>query len=430
MNNFLKVLFCYSDLPKGDQNVWIDQFEHYMAFLLFRRGIKITKNALFLNPNNHTKPNTNNFNPDVLLMVLINEDGLPFFNQCAQHFEEEFKDATPLFVSTCHRSFEDERFFQIDTFEKTFEGSKEGLATLLDLVKAVIQEPTQELVLSEMIGQGYGDRAHGLLADLKRSLKFSDHNLTVLNEQDFPFLKQYVTSEAFPVVVYVLSGIDFTDNEREEILEMLQFGGELALEQPTMSRFLWYEVDFLKTEENLLMLDAIKRDFVMIKGLNIIRSPFEELKEEINTRFIDSRLEQLVTEQRSVVYLINDRASEEVANFKKELEQQGLNIVQLKEGDSDLQLLKDHRFYLTIADSVIIYQEEKNDPWLNIKLVDLFKAPGFGRKKPFSLKLSLLSHKSKIKKGVHLNGVIILQKDTLNYDELLLEALKTITIDV
>lgn len=428
MTDFLKVLFCYSDLPKGDQNVWVDQFEHYIAFLLFRKGVKITKNALFLNPNNHTKPHTNDFNPDILLMVLVDEKGVRFFDECAVHFEQEFEHAKRFFVSACPRSFQDEKYFQIETFEKTFQGSKEGLANLLDLVREVVQEP-KETALSKMLGQGYGAKVDPMLVDLKRGLRYKEHDLVILYEQNLKRINEYVTKYNFPVMIYLLSGVGFSDKEREEFLTTLRFGGELALENPEVLRFLWYEEDFLKTEENLLMLDAIKRDLTMIKGLNIVRSPFEELKEEIHTRFIDLKLEKAIYSQRSVVYLINDCESEEVAKFKELLEKKGLEIVQLKPNDTDRNLLKNHRFYLTIADSVIVYQEDQNDAWINIKLVDLFKAPGFGRKRPFSVKLVIVNQKVKFKKGVHLNGVTILHRGVLDYDEVLLESINKIKVD-
>src|SRR5690606_14855059 len=51
------------------------------------------------------------------------------------------------------------------------------------------------------------------------------------------------------------------------------------------------------------------------------------------------------------------------------------------EGDL-LELRKKHVENLKNFDSAIIYQGVVNEQWVRMKVLDLLKAPGFGRKKP------------------------------------------------
>ncbi len=83
------------------------------------------------------------------------------------------------------------------------------------------------------------------------------------------------------------------------------------------------------------------------------------------------------------VYLVHDRIDQnEVRPLADVIEKSGFKVL-LPEFEGELlDLRKKHIDNLRNFDAAIIYKGKVNEQWVRMKVLDLLKAPGFGRKKP------------------------------------------------
>jgi hypothetical protein len=84
------------------------------------------------------------------------------------------------------------------------------------------------------------------------------------------------------------------------------------------------------------------------------------------------------------IYLICDRQDEEAMEpLEDYLYEQGFDVkVPIFEGEED-SFLQMHQDNLKLSDGVIIYFGQASAQWAEMKLMDLLKAPGYGRVKPW-----------------------------------------------
>jgi hypothetical protein len=92
------------------------------------------------------------------------------------------------------------------------------------------------------------------------------------------------------------------------------------------------------------------------------------------------------------VYLICDAQDEEaIESIEDYLFDQGFEVsLPLFEGEESL-IAQSHRQKLTFCDAVLVYYGAGGRSWMEMKLMDLMQAPGFGREKPFLTKAVLLA---------------------------------------
>ena len=72
----------------------------------------------------------------------------------------------------------------------------------------------------------------------------------------------------------------------------------------------------------------------------------------------------------------------EVEPIKDELTKSGFNVLTPAFEGELLEVRKKHIDNLRSFDGAIVYKGKVNDQWVRMKLLDLLKAPGFGRNKP------------------------------------------------
>ena len=92
------------------------------------------------------------------------------------------------------------------------------------------------------------------------------------------------------------------------------------------------------------------------------------------------------------VYLICDARDEEaIEPLEDYLFAQGFEVsLPLFEGE-EIEIAKAHRQKLTLCDAVLIYYGAGGRSWVEMKVMDLMQAPGFGRTKPFAAKAVLVA---------------------------------------
>ncbi|MCH8231964.1 MAG: DUF4062 domain-containing protein [Bacteroidetes bacterium] len=169
-------------------------------------------------------------------------------------------------------------------------------------------------------------------------------------------------------------------------------------------RFIWIVPDLrVASEKQLTFIENIKRDIAALEGAEILQLPLEDFKNIVRDELFstgDKSDMQYVPEDENDnarnVYLIHDQVDKEsVEPIKEEIQNMGYNVLEPTfEGDL-LDLREGHIYNLRKLDFALIYQGHVNDQWVRMKLLDLLKAPGFGRIKPILNKGVLIGKHSK-----------------------------------
>lgn len=151
------------------------------------------------------------------------------------------------------------------------------------------------------------------------------------------------------------------------------------------SRLIWISPNLKNaSERQKSFIDNIKRDVEAQEGAEILQNPLEDFKNIMREELLESN--ERVTPEESggrSIYLVHDRVDDQaVKPFRDEIKKNGFNVVEpLFEGDL-LDVRKCHIDNLRNLDGAIIFKDKVNDQWVRMKVLDLLKAPGFGRKKP------------------------------------------------
>jgi hypothetical protein len=97
------------------------------------------------------------------------------------------------------------------------------------------------------------------------------------------------------------------------------------------------------------------------------------------------------------IYLVHDRIDHtEVKPFQDAIEKSGFKVLTPAFEGELLDVRKKHIDNLRNFDGAIIYKGKVNDQWVRMKVLDLLKAPGFGRKKPIKAKAIMATDSSNL----------------------------------
>ena len=162
------------------------------------------------------------------------------------------------------------------------------------------------------------------------------------------------------------------------------------------SRLIWISPNQrTSSEKQKTFIENVKRDTDASKNAEILQTPLEDFKNVIRTEIIDGGITRKTAEDKkssnamtdNSVYLIHDKADRtEADKIKKELESSGINVLTpLFEGDL-LTVRENHIQNLRNFDGAIVFQKNVNRQWVKMKVLDLLKAPGFGRNKKIRAK--------------------------------------------
>ena len=165
------------------------------------------------------------------------------------------------------------------------------------------------------------------------------------------------------------------------------------------SRLIWLAPDLKNvTERQRLFIEDLKTDAAQLDAAEVLKITLQEFKSIIRAELVTGgRLNQKREIKgytpdpdsltNPMIYLICDRPNLENAKpMKRCLESKGFRVVMpTYEGDLvDLRYI--HQENLRRCDASIIYCGDSSVEWVNAKLQDLLKAPGFGRQKPIIAK--------------------------------------------
>jgi hypothetical protein len=149
-------------------------------------------------------------------------------------------------------------------------------------------------------------------------------------------------------------------------------------------QIIWIPNDIKPTDQRqALYLKRLKRDEAQYQT-EIIETSFEVFKTILNTRLseLTNPQEKPVAEKNKLYVIYEKPAQAKMKQFNDMMRGRGFEIMEHSQ-NGDENPLSRHINNLLIADAVLIYKGESTMDWLNSKIRDLVKAPGYGKSKPF-----------------------------------------------
>jgi hypothetical protein len=156
-------------------------------------------------------------------------------------------------------------------------------------------------------------------------------------------------------------------------------------DRETFARLIWLSPILINaSERQRAFIDHLKRDTDVQEGAEILQTPLEDFKNIVREELLETPEKKVMDETGGKsIYLVHDRIDHaEVKPLIDEIEKNGYQVlIPLFEGDL-LNVRQKHIDNLRSFDAAIIFKGKVNDQWVRMKVLDLLKAPGFGRKKP------------------------------------------------
>jgi hypothetical protein len=151
------------------------------------------------------------------------------------------------------------------------------------------------------------------------------------------------------------------------------------------SRLIWISPTLANaSDKQKSFIESIKRDIEVQEGAEILQTPLEDFKNIMREELVES-LERKGSgaELGKSVYLVHDRIDHnEIKPLAEAIEKSGYKVLMPEFEGELLEVRKKHIDNLRSFDAAIIYKGKVNEQWVRMKVLDLLKAPGFGRKKP------------------------------------------------
>jgi hypothetical protein len=169
-------------------------------------------------------------------------------------------------------------------------------------------------------------------------------------------------------------------------------------------RFIWIAPSLqAASEKQLTFIENVKRDIASLEGAEILQTPLEDFKGIIREELFGKKQglfnffePEDSTDTNQKVYLIHDQVDKEsVEPIVSGIENMGYTVLEPSFQGDLLDMREGHIKNLRHFDYALVYQGHVNDQWVRMKLLDLMKAPGFGRRKPILNKGVLISKYSK-----------------------------------
>lgn len=153
------------------------------------------------------------------------------------------------------------------------------------------------------------------------------------------------------------------------------------------ARLIWIAPNLRNaSEKQKNFIDSLKRDTEAQEGAEILQNPLEDFKNIMREELLEAQERKQVEDQHGrSVYLLHDRIDHhEVRPLIDMIEKSGYRVLTPAFEGELLDVRKRHIDNLKNFDVAVIFKGKVNEQWVRMKVLDLMKAPGFGRKKPIS----------------------------------------------
>ena len=165
-----------------------------------------------------------------------------------------------------------------------------------------------------------------------------------------------------------------------------------------LSRLIWISSD-LKIINDLQnkYVERLKNENEGLFHTEIIQTPLEDFKSLVLKRLMtyhtavkDQKKDQIQ------VYIIHEPADlNKIAPIVKFLNANNIQTIQSPLSQNNINLISKHRQNLIDSEAVLIYNSNQNQSWLQSKILDCVKAPGYGKKQSFIAKAVIMAQPSK-----------------------------------
>jgi hypothetical protein len=183
-------------------------------------------------------------------------------------------------------------------------------------------------------------------------------------------------------------------------------------------QIIWIPNDIKPTDQRQsLYLKRLQRDESQYRT-EIIETPFEVFKTILNSRLseITDPPKKLQAEKNKLYVIYENSASERMHEYNALMRSKGFDVLEHNTNKEELFPLKRHINNLLSADAVLIYKGDSTMDWLNSKIRDLVKAPGFGKSKPFRAVEIISMQKTADKSLLFLKNVPVNWDEEINHD--------------
>lgn len=187
------------------------------------------------------------------------------------------------------------------------------------------------------------------------------------------------------------------------------------------SRLIWISSHSKNaSERQKSFIENIKRDTEAQEGAEILQNALEDFKNIIREELSDPHEKDMKDDfMGKSIYLLHDKIDiPEVRPFKDAIQKSGFKVLEPSFEGELLEVRKNHLKNLRNLDAAIIFKGKVNDQWVQMKVLDLLKAPGFGRKKPILGKAIIGSESTSIDGFKNQNFTLISGNDSLSLQSL------------
>ncbi len=183
-------------------------------------------------------------------------------------------------------------------------------------------------------------------------------------------------------------------------------------------QIIWIPNDIKPTDQRqTLYLKRIQRDEAQYLT-EIIETPFEVFKTILNTRLAEltNPPTKLMAEKNKLYVIYEKSASAKMEQYNEMMRARGFEILEQSSNGNESMPLTRHINNLLSADAVLIYKGDSTMDWLNSKIRDLVKTPGFGKSKPFRAVEIISRQKTADKSLLFLKNVPVNWDEEINHE--------------
>lgn len=222
---------------------------------------------------------------------------------------------------------------------------------------------------------------HGYIVTPTKTLPGNIHDLEKVVRQDLEDanLSIHLIGSAYGEIP------DGSDKSIVELQNRIAAEKSQQVGKDLFTRLIWINPVLTNaSERQRAFIDNIKRDTEAQEGAEILQTPLEDFKNIMREELIEADEKRALDETGGKsIYLVHDRIDhQEVKPLIEAIEKNGYQVLIPGFDGELLDLRQKHIDNLRNFDAAIIYKGKVNDQWVRMKVLDLLKAPGFGRKKP------------------------------------------------
>jgi hypothetical protein len=187
------------------------------------------------------------------------------------------------------------------------------------------------------------------------------------------------------------------------------------------TRLIWISANMRNiSDKQKSFIEALKRDTEAQEGTEILQTPLEDFKNIMREELVEAHDRKGGNDVRGKsIYLLHDRVDQnEVRPYKELIEKSGFQVISPAFTGELLDVRNDHINNLRNLDGAVIFKGKVNDQWVRMKVLDLLKAPGFGRNKPIQGKALLTMDGSMLDNYKDQNMTLISGRDSNSMDNL------------